>query len=138
MSSILHRRFTAPLAVLAIAGLALSGCAVDESDGGSAQGPGDAGKADGVVTVYGTIDDTEAELLEQSWADWEKENDIDIKYEGSKEFEAQVAIRAQGGNAPDLGIFPQPGLLADLASRDFIQPAPKETADNVEEYWSED
>jgi len=135
MSNILRHRFTAPIAVLAAAGLALTGCASGEP---TASGPGDYGTADGVVTVYGTIENTEAELLEQSWADWEKENDIDIKYEGSKEFEAQVAIRAQGGNAPDLGIFPQPGLLADLASRDFIQPAPEKTADNVKEYWSED
>ena len=136
MSNILRHRFTAPIAVLAAAGLALTGCASGE--GGTASGPGDYGTADGIVTVYGTIENTEAELLEESWAAWEKENDIDIKYEGSKEFEAQVAIRAQGGNAPDLGIFPQPGLLADLASRDFIQPAPEATAKNVKDYWSED
>ena len=48
------------------------------------------------------------------------------------------AVRAQGGNAPDLAIFPQPGLLADLASRDYIQPAPEGVASNVAEYWSED
>ncbi|GAB2453583.1 alpha-glucoside transport system substrate-binding protein [Conyzicola lurida] len=140
MSSILHRRLAAPLAVFAIAGLALSGCAVDETNGGSASGggPGDAGTVDGVVTVYGTIADTEADLLEESWADWEEENDIDIKYESSKEFEAQIGIRAQGGSAPDIAIFPQPGLLSDLASRNYIQPAPQEVADNVAEYWSED
>ena len=110
MTSI-HRRFTAPLAVLAAAGLALAGC----SGGGGGGGAGDAGDADGVVTVYGTIQDTEAELLEESWAQWEEDNAIDIQYEGSKEFEAQISVRAQGGNAPDLAIFPQPGLLADLA-----------------------
>ncbi|MGV8886420.1 MAG: ABC transporter substrate-binding protein [Microbacteriaceae bacterium] len=136
MSNILRHRFTAPIAILAVAGIALTGC----STGGDAAtgGPGDYGKADGTVTIYGTIEGTEAELLEQSWADWEKENKIDIKYEGSKEFEAQIAIRAQGGNAPDIAIFPQPGLLADLASRDFIQPEPKEAAANVEKYWSKD
>ncbi|WP_411699343.1 ABC transporter substrate-binding protein [Conyzicola sp.] len=139
MSSILRRRFTAPFAILAISGLALTGCAVDESGGsGGSSGPGDAGQADGVVTVYGTIEETEADLLEQSWADWESENDIDIKYESSKEFEAQIGIRAQGGSAPDLAIFPQPGLLGDLASRDYIQPAPEGVQSNVEEYWSED
>src|SRR5690606_41603030 len=101
-------------------------------------GPGDAGTADGVVTIYGTISDTEAELLQQSWADWEMENDIEIKYEGNKEFETQISIRAQGGNAPDIGIFPQPGLLGDLASRDLIQPAPDGVKDNAEKYWSQD
>jgi len=135
MSNILHRRITAPIAVMAIAGLALAGCS---SEGPAAEGPGDFGTADGVVTVYGTIADTEAELLEQSWADWETENDIDIQYESSKEFEAQIGVRAQGGDAPDLAIFPQPGLMGDLADRGYIQPAPEGVASNVAEGWSED
>src|SRR3954465_13521291 len=118
MSFTVNRRAFAPLAVLAAAGIALAGCSGSGGDGGEG---GDAGEADGVVTVYGTIQDTETELLEQSWADWEAENDIDIQYEGSKEFEAQIATGAQGGTAPDLAIFPQPGLLADLASRDYVQ-----------------
>ncbi|WP_022884445.1 ABC transporter substrate-binding protein [Glaciibacter superstes] len=135
MRSSLHRRFTAPIAIAAVAGLALAGC----SGGPGSTGGGEAGAAgDGEVTVYGTIADTEAELLEESWADWEKENDIDIKYEASKEFEAQISIRAQGGNAPDLAIFPQPGLLADLASRDYLKPAPEGVEANVDEGWSED
>lgn len=136
MSSTLHKRLMAPLAILAASSMALVGCSADSSGGGS--GPGDAGDADGVVTLYGTISDTEAELLQESWADWEKENNIEIKYEASKEFETQISIRAQGGNAPDLAIFPQPGLLADLASRDLVQPAPDEVAANVKEYWSAD
>ena len=134
MSFTVKRRALVPLAVLAAAGIALAGCSGGDGGGGA----GDAGEADGVVTVYGTIQDTEAELLEQSWADWEAENDIDIQYEGSKEFEAQIAVRAQGGSAPDLAIFPQPGLLADLASRDYVQPAPEGVQSNVADYWSED
>jgi len=131
-----HRRLLAPLVILTAAGIALAGCS--DAGGGAAQGPGDAGKADGVVTIYGTIQDTEAKLLQQSWADWEKKNKITIKYEGSKEFEAQIAVRAQGGTAPDLAIFPQPGLMGDLASRGFIQPAPKGVAANVKKNWSKD
>ncbi len=135
MSFIVHRRFTAPLAVFVAAGLALAGCSAST---GSAKGPGNAGKADGVVTIYGTIQDTEAKLLEQSWAGWEKANNIKIQYEGSKEFEAQIGVRAQGGNAPDLAIFPQPGLMADLATRGYIQPAPTGVAKNVSDNWSKD
>jgi alpha-glucoside transport system substrate-binding protein len=128
-------RYTAPIALLAVAGLTLAGCA-DAGAGGD--GPGDAGDADGVVTIYGTIADTEADLLEQSWAEWEEANGIDIQYESSKEFEAQIGVRAQGGDAPDLAIFPQPGLLADLADRGYIQPAPDSVAKNVADGWSED
>jgi alpha-glucoside transport system substrate-binding protein len=130
-----YRRALLPIATLGIASMVLTGCASGSSGTG---GPGDSGDADGVVTIYGTIADTEAELLEESWADWEDQNGIDIQYEASKEFEAQISIRAQGGNAPDIAIFPQPGLLADLASRDFIQPAPTSVQANVEQYWSAD
>ena len=137
MSSTLHRCFTMPLAILAVSSLALVGCSGGGTDDDTS-GPGDAGTADGVVTLYGTISDTEADLLAESWADWEKENNIEIKYEATKEFETQIGIRAQGGNAPDLAIFPQPGLLNDLASRDYIQPAPEGVAANVEKYWSTD
>jgi len=134
----LHRRITAPIVFFTIAGLALAGCSSSGGGTSSDKGPGDAGKADGVVTIYGTIVDTEAELLQKSWADWEKKNKITIKYEGSKEFETQISVRAQGGNAPDIAIFPQPGLLKDLASRDFIQPEPADAAANVKKNWSKD
>lgn len=136
MRSPLHRRYTAPIAAFAIAGIALAGCTAE--GGGAASGPGDFGEADGIVNLYGTIVGPEEDFLNESWADFEEESGIDIQYEASQEFEAQIGIRAQGGNPPDLAIFPQPGLLADLATRDFIQPAPEGVASNVEEYWSED
>jgi alpha-glucoside transport system substrate-binding protein len=126
---------------LGIASLALAGCtsgpgASSGGGGGGGDEGGDGGSAQ--VTVYGTIVDAEAELLEQSWADWEEENGIDIVYEGSQEFEAQIAVRAQGGNPPDLAIFPQPGLLADMASRGYIMEAPEGVVSNLREYWAED
>ncbi|WP_203580329.1 ABC transporter substrate-binding protein [Microbacterium hibisci] len=129
-------RVIAAVALAGTTGLVLVGCTggpgVDDGGGGGEEG------GENVVTVYGTIVAPEQELLEESWADWEEENDIDIQYEGSKEFEAQIAVRAQGGTPPDLAIFPQPGLMADMASRDLILPAPQGVADNVAEYWSED
>lgn len=134
MRSSVHRRIITPIAIAAIAGLTLAGC----SGGPGATSSTAGAKGDGVVTIYGTIADTEATLLEQSWADWEKANNIDIQYESSKEFEAQISIRAQGGNAPDLAIFPQPGLMKDLASRGFLKPAPKAVEDNTDKGWSKD
>lgn len=133
-----QRRLIAPLAVLGVAGLALAGCSGGPGGGGNDNGGTGGGDDDNVVTVYGTIADTEAELLEESWAAWEEENGIDIKYESSKEFEAQIAVRAQGGNAPDLAIFPQPGLMADMATRGFLKPAPDAVKANVEANWTED
>ena len=131
MSFIRTRRTALPLAVLAVAGVALTAC----SGGSGSSGGGDDDKT---VTIYGTIADTEAKLLEESWADFEKDSGITIKYESSKEFESQIGIRAQGGNPPDLAIFPQPGLLADLAKRDYLKPAPDSVKANIEKYWSKD
>ena len=79
-----QRRLIAPLAVLGVAGLALAGCSGGPGGGGGDNNGGSGGADDNVVTVYGTIADTEAELLEKSWAAWEEENGIDIKYESSK------------------------------------------------------
>jgi alpha-glucoside transport system substrate-binding protein len=129
-------RILSTLALTGATGLALAACTggpgVNDGDDGGGGG------GDDVVTVYGTIVTPEQELLEESWAAWEEENGIDIQYEGSKEFEAQIAVRAQGGTPPDIAIFPQPGLLADMASRDLVLPAPEGVAANVEEYWTED
>ncbi|WP_127476759.1 ABC transporter substrate-binding protein [Microbacterium sulfonylureivorans] len=128
-------RILSALAMTGATGLALVACT---GGPGVDNGGDEGGDGDNVVTVYGTIVTPEQELLEESWAEWEEENDIDIQYEGSKEFEAQIAVRAQGGTPPDLAIFPQPGLLADMASRDLVLPAPEGVAANVAEYWTED
>ncbi|WEK12480.1 MAG: ABC transporter substrate-binding protein [Candidatus Microbacterium phytovorans] len=132
-----QRRLLAPLAVIGVAGIALAGCSGGPGSGNNGNN-GSEGTDDNVVTVYGTIADTEAELLEQSWADFEAESGIDIKYESSKEFEAQIAVRAQGGSAPDIAIFPQPGLMADIANLGYLKEAPDAVKANVESGWSED
>ncbi len=76
------RRY-APIALLGVAGIALAGCgAPGGTDGGTEGGGG----GDNTVTIYGTIVEGEAELLAQSWADFEEETDITIKYEGSQDF----------------------------------------------------
>lgn len=131
------RRAIAIGSLITVAGLALAGCSGGPGSSGGGGGGGE-GEGDNEVTVYGTISNTEAELLEQSWADWEEENDIDIVYEASQEFETQIPVRAQGGNAPDLAIFPQPGLMRDMAQAGYLKEAPQAVIDNVTENWSED
>ena len=129
-----HRRIFAPIALAAIGALALVGCS-----GGPGAAPSTAGAAgDGTVSIYGTISGDEATLLQQSWSAWAAENNITIQYEASQQFESQIGVRAQGGNPPDIAIFPQPGLMADLASRNYIKPAPAAVVDNVTNGWSAD
>ena len=51
--------------------------------------------------------------------------------------EAQLPVRVQAGNPPDIAILPQPGLLQTLVrDYDAVVPAPPETEANVDEFWS--
>jgi len=65
-----------------------------------------------VVTMAGPFTDNDAVVFDASIKDFEDRTGIDIQYSGSKEFEASITIAIDGGNAPDIVDFPQPGLLA--------------------------
>jgi len=45
---------------------------------------------------------------------------IKINFEGTDQFETEIKVRIEGGNAPDVIDFPQPGLLASLARKGQI------------------
>ena len=70
-----------------------------------------------VVTMSGPFVDNDAIKFEQSVKSFEDRTGIDIQYEGSKEFEASIAIRIDGGNPPDIADFPQPGLLDNFVKK---------------------
>jgi alpha-glucoside transport system substrate-binding protein len=143
MKSILHRRLLASVAAAGVAGLALAGCTGDiAAEQGSDADCADYeqyGTFDGEeVTISGTIVEVEGERLEESWADFASCTGITVEYQGTQEFEANIEVLAQGGNAPDLGIFPQPGLFQRLArAGHFVEPSADVEA-NVDEFWSED
>jgi len=120
------RRIVVPIGVLAILGLALSACS-----SGSA-GAGQSGTADGVVKIEGPLIGTDAKLLEQSWAGWEKTNHIKIEYSGSSNFQEQIGGEAQQGNPPDLAIFEQPGLINDLAKLGYVRELPATVKSSVD------
>lgn len=64
------------------------------------------------VVVDGVfVDEDEVKFLEGMKA-FEDATGIDINYIGSKEFETAISVRVNGGDAPDIALFPQPGLLA--------------------------
>ncbi len=71
-----------------------------------------AGEFDGtVVTVFSPAVDEDERKFNETVAAFEEATGIDIQYEGSKEFEAAISVRADAGNPPDIADFPQPGLL---------------------------
>lgn len=67
-----------------------------------------------VVTMMGPFVDADQQKFEDAIAEFEEATGIDIQYEGTKEFETIISTRVDGGNAPDIADFPQPGLLANF------------------------
>jgi alpha-glucoside transport system substrate-binding protein len=88
------------------------------------------------VTIFTSILPPEQQLFEASWAQFEKCTGIDVVYEGSDQFEAQLPTRIAGGNAPNIAFIPQPGLLAKLVANGGPKPAPQAVIDNVAKYWN--
>ena len=51
----------------------------------------------------------------------------EVSYSGSESFEQDIVISSQANSAPNIGVFPQPGLASDLAGRGFLKPLGAET-----------
>src|SRR4051794_35503154 len=148
------RRVAAVAAAVLGAGLALASCADDNKGGGSASGtwPGadkseckdldqlaDFGDLSGrSVGVYTSIVAPEDQPQKDSYKLFTTCTGAKVSYEGSKEFEAQLPVRVQAGNPPDIAFVPQPGLLKTLVATGKVVEAPSQTADNVDEFFGED
>jgi alpha-glucoside transport system substrate-binding protein len=72
-----------------------------------------------VVTMYGPFTTSDEVKFNNSIVEFEEITGIDIQYTGTKEFEANIAIRVEGGDPPDVVDFPQPGLLATLVKKGY-------------------
>ena len=93
----------------------------DDDTATTPAGGGDAGAggddqpfAGEVVNVFGAFVDADAAAFDLTVAPFEEATGIDVVYEGSGDFETQIGIRVNGGNAPDIALFPQPGLWANF------------------------
>ena len=150
MQSNTRRRYAAVAGGLGLA-LALAACmpADEDDNGGDGGGGGTAEEgcedyaeygdlAGTTVTVYTSIVEVEQADQEQSYEEFERCTGADIAYEGSREFEAQLLVRIEAGNAPDIAYLPQPGLLKTIVADypDAIVPATEGTAANVDEFFS--
>lgn len=96
--------------LFAAAALLAAGCGDD--DGGGDTGGGGEG---GTVTVFGAFIDTEAAAFEAALAPFEEETGIDVRYEGTGDFNDLIRLRAEADDLADIVIFPNPGLLAEFA-----------------------
>ena len=85
--------------------------------------------------MFGSILSPESDSLNKSWAQFESCTGITIKYTGSNTFESDLPVKVNGGNAPDLAIIPQPGLLQQMVATGSVKKPPAQTVSN-ENNWN--
>ena len=78
----------------------------------------------------------DADLVNTVIAYFEEATGADVEYTGSDSFEQQIVIDAQAGSAPNVAIFPQPGLAANMAKEGFLTPLGEESANWVKENYA--
>ncbi|TLP56559.1 carbohydrate ABC transporter substrate-binding protein [Parasedimentitalea maritima] len=88
------------------------------------------------VTVFGPWLGPDQELAESVLAYFGEATGADVRYVGSDSFEQQIMVDAEAGSAPNVAVFPQPGLVSDMASRGFIAPLGDETANWVRDNYA--
>ncbi|WP_122261965.1 ABC transporter substrate-binding protein [Ornithinimicrobium cerasi] len=118
------RRVTAS-AIVAAGALTLTGCLQNPDQSGGAGGFGadtEPDEGDGVVTVLGAFGGQEMEAFEASLAAWEEESGIDVQYVSDQDFTTTILLRVNSGDAPDIGLFPQPGGVLQMAAQGQIVP----------------
>jgi len=88
------------------------------------------------LTVFGPWLGPDQENVEKVLAGFAAASGHDVSYVGSDSFEQQIVIDAEAGSAPNVAVFPQPGLAADMAKRGFLTPLADGTADWVKENYA--
>ena len=83
---------------------------------------GSTGDRPNTVTVLGVATGEDQDRLEQALAPFEAETGIDVVYEGTSAFATLLPVRVDAGNAPDIAMFPQPGLMRDFAQAGGLVP----------------
>lgn len=126
------RRRRSPLLIGGLA-LILVAAACTEDDSGDEGGGSDGGGGGSTITVSGPETGAEADGFQAALDVFGEESDIEVTYSGSRDFESQIRVAAEGDNLPDIAVIPQPGLVAELA--DQITPVPQETLDAHEDSY---
>ena len=88
------------------------------------------------VTIFGPWLSPEDEIFSSMLAYFEEATGADVTYTGSDGFEQQIVIDAEAGSPPNIAVFPQPGLAANLAAQGLLAPLGGDAAQWVAENYA--
>ena len=79
------------------------------------------------LTIFGPWRGEDETLFNSVLAYFTDATGATVRYSSSENYEQQVVIDTQAGSPADVTILPQPGLIADLASKGLLTPLGDET-----------
>lgn len=82
---------------------------------------------DQTLTIFGPWRGEDEALFRSVFAYFTEATGVEVKYSSSENYEQQIVIDTQAGSPPDVAILPQPGLIADLASKGYLTPLGDDT-----------
>ena len=88
------------------------------------------------MSITGPWTGADKDLVDNVIAYFEEATGAAVEYSGSDSFESDFVIAAQAGSAPDMAVFPQPGLMADMARQGNLTPLADGTADWLRENYA--
>ena len=95
------------------------------------------GPGDGSVTIFGPEVEEEQQGFQDSFDSFTEETGIQVQIQGDRSAEEQIGVQVQGGNPPDIFIFPQPGLLRSFVESCDLVPLTDEVVSAMEENFLE-
>ena len=88
------------------------------------------------ITMFGPWRGEDQALVESMLAYFTAASGVTVNYSSSENYEQQIVIDTQAGSPPDIAILPQPGLIADLASKGLLTPLGEETTNWLKENYA--
>ena len=74
------------------------------------------------IHILGSITGEGEATIAEVLSPFEEATGIEVIYEGTDQFSTVLTTRLAAGNPPDIALFPQPGLMADLARSEDLVP----------------
>lgn len=128
----MRTRFIRATAAAAILGMLLAACgdSGDEGGGDGATGEGTAAETGGggdegggeISLLHAISGEAEQAALQQAIDVFQEKTGNTVGVESSPDFDTVITTRVTGGNAPDVALYPQPGMLQRTIDADGAVP----------------
>jgi alpha-glucoside transport system substrate-binding protein len=129
------KRLARAVAVSGAVTVAVSGC-LSSGDTGGGGGDGGAtaeGPGKGTVEVMYGFSNVQETSFKKDLEKFASANGFKVKFTKAGSWDTEIRARVAGGSPPDVGLFPQPGVMCDLARQNKIQTYDDATVNTTKE-----